>query len=109
MNARRRKGDPLMTWSPPFPDAVQVVIDKIVDPQTVEPRDGFSDEALFIQKKRQMFLMRNDEEYTGYPTKALFNKTISELQFAMKAATNLKRKKRKGKSNSWETVKNIRE
>ena len=41
----------------------------------MEPLDGFSEDELYIQKRKQTFLMRHGEEYTGFTEQLLFNET----------------------------------
>jgi hypothetical protein len=38
-----------VTWAPPFRDAVDVIIEKILDPHTVHPIQGFTDAELLAQ------------------------------------------------------------
>lgn len=64
-------------WSPPFPDAADVIIRKIIDPATVEPRNGFSEDELVYLREKQRFALHHDEEFTGFPSKGEFNLSAS--------------------------------
>lgn len=44
-------------WGPPVPDASDVIINKILDPSTIEPLSGFSEEQLQQQKNLQKEIM----------------------------------------------------
>ncbi len=52
-------------WEPPFPDAVSVIIDHLLDPATVEPLSGFSDSELQAKKRIQRDIYLNDPDYAG--------------------------------------------
>ena len=51
------------TWSPPFRDAADVVIDHILDRRTVEPITGFSNKELLQQHQLQKYMLTNHEDY----------------------------------------------
>eukprot|EP00981_Chlorochromonas_danica_P006208 scaffold1307_cov166-Ochromonas_danica.AAC.30 len=56
---------PGQVWSPPFEDAVDVIISKILDRRTIEPLNGFSDLDLTRQKCMQNDIMQNHADYAG--------------------------------------------
>eukprot|EP01035_Chromulina_nebulosa_P020816 gene20816-26984_t len=58
-------GSDCQTWRPPFRDAVDIIIEKILDPKTVEPIDGFSDVELLHQHEKQNDIMDNHEDYAA--------------------------------------------
>lgn len=70
---RRNREDGSVTWTPPVSDAADVIIDRLNDLKTVEPLEGFSEEELYLQKQKQLFYMRRDEEYTGFETRGSFD------------------------------------
>ena len=72
---RRNKANAKVTWTPPVPDAADVIIARLNDLQTVEPLVGFSADELFIQKQKQLFQMRRDEEFTGFESRGSFDET----------------------------------
>lgn len=47
--------DPVILWEPPYYDAVNVVIDKILDHQNIQPLDGFT-----IDQRRRHKCIQND-------------------------------------------------
>lgn len=53
------------TWRPPFKDAVEVIIDRIVDKRTVEPLQGFPDEKLQWNRREQKLIIGTDPDYAG--------------------------------------------
>ncbi len=54
-----------MVWKPPFRDAADVIIDKILDRQTVEPLHGFKDDELLAQVEEQNRIMDEHEDYAA--------------------------------------------
>ena len=52
-------------WGPPTPDAADVIIEKILSRETVEPLTGFSDEELEMQKQQQKQIMATHPDYIG--------------------------------------------
>ena len=53
------------TWDPPFPDAADVIIRRILDRKTVEPIEGFSDEELLNQHEKQNYIMDTHDDYAA--------------------------------------------
>jgi len=53
------------TWEPPFPDAQQVIIDRILDRGTIEPIGGFTDLELLQQHELQNEIMDTHEDYAA--------------------------------------------
>ena len=51
------------TWTPPFTDAGSVIIDRILDRQTVEPIRGFTDHELLTLVNKQNEIMDFHEDY----------------------------------------------
>jgi hypothetical protein len=49
------------SFNSPFRDANDVIIDKILDRNTVEPIEGFTDEQLMVRIKKQNDIMVRDE------------------------------------------------
>jgi hypothetical protein len=47
-----------VTWRPPFRDAVDVIVERIVDPSTVDPLDGYSNQELMRQHMEQKAIMQ---------------------------------------------------
>lgn len=90
----------IVIWTPPFPDAASIAINHVVNLQTIEPINGYSELDLFIQKKRQIFLMHNDEEFTGYPSKGEFNESIA-IQEGLVHLAEKSKNKRSRKSGSF--------
>lgn len=58
-------------WSPPFEDAVDIIVSKMLDRRTIEPLDGFSEVDLIRQKCMQNDIMQNHADYAGlFPGKS---------------------------------------
>jgi hypothetical protein len=53
------------TWKPPFKDAQEVIIQKILDRNTVEPIQGFSDEQILEMLEKQNYIMSTSEDYAA--------------------------------------------
>ncbi len=53
------------TWKPPFRDAQEVIIEKILDRNTVEPIAGFSDEKILEMLEKQNYIMSTSEDYAA--------------------------------------------
>lgn len=65
------KADEGHVWSPPFPDAVDVIVSRILDRRTIEPLDGFSEIDLIRHKCMQNDIMQNHADYAGlFPGKS---------------------------------------
>eukprot|EP01036_Dinobryon_divergens_P031536 gene31536-40950_t len=70
---RRKKKQPLqkksfnnhLQWDSPVRDAADVIIDRLLDRNTVEPMEGFSEEELRKQKCRQNILVKYHPDYAG--------------------------------------------
>jgi hypothetical protein len=54
-----------MTWAPPFRDAVDVIIEKVLDPNTIAPINGFTDAELLKQVNLQNEIMDTHEDYAA--------------------------------------------
>lgn len=52
-------------WKPPFRDAADVVIEKILDRNTIEPINGFTDEQLLALVNKQNEIMDTHEDYAA--------------------------------------------
>ncbi len=52
-------------WTPPIEDAVDVIISKLLDKQTIEPLQGFSGVDLIHQKCLQNDILQNHADYAG--------------------------------------------
>ena len=59
---RIKEGD---TWISPFKDAGDVVIEKILDRQTVHPIQGYPDDELLRQHEEQKKIMEFHEDYSA--------------------------------------------
>ena len=53
------------TWESPLRDAADVIVERILDRNTVEPVTGFSEEELIQQKCMQNDIMANHPDYAG--------------------------------------------
>ena len=53
-------------WKPPFPDAVDTIIDRVLNRSTVMPMHGFSDEDMLRFDKIQETIAATDPEYAGF-------------------------------------------
>ena len=53
------------TWHPPFVDAQEIIIQRILDPKTIEPIGGFTDLQLLEQHEKQNDIMENHEDYAA--------------------------------------------
>lgn len=53
------------SWRPPFHDAADVIITRILDRQTIEPINGFTDQELIQQHEIQNEIMENSEDYSA--------------------------------------------
>ena len=58
-------GDDGRTWESPLHDAVDVIVDRMLRRDTVEPVDGFSEDDLWKQKCLQNDIMQNHADYSG--------------------------------------------
>ena len=56
------------TWRPPFPDAMDVVIDRILNRSTVEPMSGFTDEQIRKMTIYRDYVLSYDPAYAGLLT-----------------------------------------
>jgi hypothetical protein len=56
------------TWESPFPDAVDLITEKILDRNTIEPINGFTEADRIRQKCKQNDIMQNHADYTGLDT-----------------------------------------
>ena len=54
-----------LQWDSPIRDAADVIIDRLLDRNTVEPMEGFSEEELRKQKCRQNILVKYHPDYAG--------------------------------------------
>ena len=52
-------------WSPPDEDAADVIISRILNPDTIEPIRGFSDEQLKSLQVEQKHIMETNADYMG--------------------------------------------
>jgi len=57
--------DPVMAWEPPVMDAVDVLVERMLDPKTIEPRGGFTVDQRRAQKCFQNDLISYHPEYGG--------------------------------------------
>ena len=65
-NGTNAQGQPTgLTWTPPFMDAQQVIIERILDTSTIEPIEGFSDSQLLAQHEKQNYIMDTHEDYAA--------------------------------------------
>ena len=55
----------LVQWDSPIRDAADIIIDRLLDRNTVEPMEGFSEEELRKQKCRQNILVKYHPDYAG--------------------------------------------
>jgi len=66
---KRKSGEnstsPLVIWDSPVYDAVDVIIEHLLNRSTVEPLNGFTDEELRLQKCRQNVIVRHHPDYAG--------------------------------------------
>ena len=53
------------TWRPPFKDAQEVIIERILDRETVSPINGFTDEQILEQLERQNYIMSTSDDYAA--------------------------------------------
>ena len=70
MPARVGRGDKGETWHPPFRDATDVIIERILDRRTIEPLTGFTDEELLAQLAEQTRIMEEHEDFEALRSKA---------------------------------------
>jgi hypothetical protein len=80
---REENGD---TWSPPFRDAADVVIDRILDPATIEPIEGYTNEELKRLNLEQKLLSETHEDFAAMRTK---DKTVVDKSKAQKTQAQL--------------------
>jgi hypothetical protein len=52
-------------WEPPFIDAQEVIIRRILDRNTVEPLTGFTDEEILAQQDKQNYIMETHDDYAA--------------------------------------------
>lgn len=52
-------------WSPPFRDAGEVIIERMLDPSTVAPMSGFSPAEVKEMQKQQRHRMETDPDFMG--------------------------------------------
>eukprot|EP01038_Epipyxis_sp_PR26KG_P004343 gene4343-6146_t len=65
------------TWSPPFRDAADVTIDRIIDRNTVSPLHGFSDQELLYLINKQNDILDHHEDYAALRPLGKFEKSFS--------------------------------
>jgi hypothetical protein len=80
---REENGD---TWSPPYRDAADVVIDRILDPATIEPIEGYTYEELKRLNLEQKLLSETHEDFAAMRTK---DKTVVDKSKAQKTQLEL--------------------
>ena len=56
------------TWSPPFRDAAEVVIERVLDRNTIEPVEGYTYEELKRLNLEQKLLSETHEDYAAMRT-----------------------------------------
>ena len=52
-------------WKPPFKDATDIIIDRILDADTIEPIGGLTDEKIKEMQKQQYHIMGTNPDYMG--------------------------------------------
>ena len=57
--------DPIVAWDPPFEDAVDVIISRVLNRSTIEPIQGFSNSELRMQKCLQHEIILHHPDYAG--------------------------------------------
>eukprot|EP00605_Chrysophyceae_sp_TOSAG23-4_P001011 GSChrysophyteH1.ASY1.ANO1.1112.1 assembled CDS len=62
---RAGNGSEGQTWDPPFVDAQEVIIRRILDRKTVDPIKGFSDAELLAQYENQNYIMDTHDDYAA--------------------------------------------
>ena len=97
-------------WAPPFRDAADVVIEHVLDPRTIEPVQGYSDEQLKRLNLEQKLLSQTHEDYASMRTSertvvdtTKMQKTQTELEkeFLDRAVTKISRVCDTDNINSW--------
>ena len=78
-------------WSPPVPDAADIIINKILDKETIEPILGYSDKEILLQHEEQKYMLTNHPDYGAMAS------TVIDDTKAMKR----KKKKIKGNNNKY--------
>ena len=65
--AKNAGNDPkqFKTWAPPYRDATDVVIEKLINPKTIEPVEGYTLDQLKIAQRKQREIMSTDPDYMG--------------------------------------------
>ena len=64
----RIREDQGQTWSPPFRDAAEVVIERVLDRRTIEPVEGYTYEELKRLNLEQKLLSETHEDYAAMRT-----------------------------------------
>eukprot|EP01041_Mallomonas_annulata_P004876 gene4876-9723_t len=64
-NEQNKNPNKDLIWAPPFEDASDVIINKILDRKTVEPITGYSDEELLRQHMQQKEIMNKHEDFSA--------------------------------------------
>ena len=86
------------TWSPPFRDAGEVVIERVLDRRTIEPVEGYTYEELKRLNLEQKLLsethedyaaMRTSEKTTGDSSKKKLTQAEQEREFVDRAVTKV--------------------
>lgn len=105
-----RVGTRGQVWGPPVPDAADVIINKILDRNTVEPLQGFTEEELQTQKNLQKEIMVRITIYFMYlvmmsggtyrDQSPLRNRRRMRITSAL-CRKRRTPKRRKGKRKSW--------
>ena len=60
-----KKYDKGPVWKPPIPDAMDIIIEKILDRKTVEPMEGFTREQVLHMNDLRDNTLIHDPEYSG--------------------------------------------
>lgn len=95
-------------WKSPFRDAADIIIERILDPKTVEPLTGFSDEELYRQHEVQNEIMESHDDYASLrrPNKKQ-NQSNATSKFLGISAGSANKKKEKRESRGLATISKI--
>lgn len=75
-------GENGITWKPPFRDAGDVIIERILDRKTVEPVQGFTDDELLDQVNLQNKIMDEHDDYAALRSEGKIGAIKDKVQIA---------------------------
>ncbi len=70
------KGNTKGVWRPPFRDSMDVIIDKLLDPKTIEPINGWTKQEMEDLQNRRDSVLTWDPAYAGFLPESAVPETV---------------------------------